>query len=500
MKIIADGICLEYLDFLLEFLAVWEKRPASLTQMAYQWCSAISEAAGRLGPGKLPANSPPWQQLEPLLYPLEPLVLRINLQLRLRPQYIARCGLRSSIAEEEFSAVGPGCDLARMDSVSDHTHICPQGLIPLHYARLLPVILEIGFRLVGPSHDGLVLHLNHTSHHRRVFEFAFSSNDDEVIADAVSVWIIGGDPTPPCSFVGYFAKCMERSRPFSPRLRQVSIRAIESIKYNRLEVSGLETIHLLNCLNVDADDMVDRCVWVRLLAGVICLPAGLESLSPHYWCLLDKLSLGTSFYGTPGLREVEVMRLLEEAGDWEKLEVWMAVVWQSQGHDDLVSITEDELVSTTENDELVSTMENDELVSMMEDDELVSMMEDDEPVSMTEDDELVSMTEDVERVTLELLLQRPSALLRFETLCKEGRLNNLGKLQLRWICDQAQAEQPPSKSPSSLYVSICSAPHLPFLIPPYSSLQSIDSCPTTCSPSFCKRRYFLKLSIIYVMG
>jgi hypothetical protein len=75
--------------------------------------------------------------------------------------------------------------------------------------------------------------------------------------------------------------------------------------------------------------MVDKHVWVRLLAGVICLPAGLESLSPHYWCLLDKLSLGTDFCGTPGLRGVEVMRSLEEAEDWEKLEVWMVVVWQS---------------------------------------------------------------------------------------------------------------------------------------------------------------------------
>jgi hypothetical protein len=96
-----------------------------------------------------------------------------------------------------------------------------------------------------------------------------------------------------------------------------------------LEVSGLETIRLLNRLNVDANDMVDKRVWARLLAGVICLPAGLESLSPHYWCLLDKLSLGTYFCGTPGLRGAEVMRSLEEAEDWEKLEVWMAVVWQS---------------------------------------------------------------------------------------------------------------------------------------------------------------------------
>jgi hypothetical protein len=97
-----------------------------------------------------------------------------------------------------------------------------------------------------------------------VFELAFSSSDDEVIADAVSVWIVGGDPAPPGSFAGYFAKRMERSRSFSPRLRQVTIRAIESIKYNVLEVSGLETIRLLNRLNVDAT------IWWTNMYGCGC--------------------------------------------------------------------------------------------------------------------------------------------------------------------------------------------------------------------------------------
>jgi hypothetical protein len=283
------------------------------------------------------------------------------------------------------------------------------------------VILEIGFRLVGPGNDRPALRLNHTSHHGRVFELAFSSSDDEVIADAVSVWIVGGYLAPPGSFAGYFAKCMERSEPFSQRLRQVTIRAIGSIRYNALKVSGLETIRLLNHLNINADDMVNKFLWVWLLAGVICLPAGLESLSPHYWCLLDKLSLGISFYGIPGLRGAELMRSLEEAEDWERLEVWMVVVWQS-----------------------------------------------------LDDDELASTTEDVERVTLKLLSRRPSALLRFETLCEQGALYNSHKPILRRICDQAQAEQPPSESPSSPYVSSRPAPHLPSLIVPYTIFTPVN--------------------------
>jgi hypothetical protein len=256
-----------------------------------------------------------------------------------------------------------------------------------------------------------------------VFEFAFSSSDDEVIVDAVSVWIVGGDPAPPGSFAGYFAKRVEKSWPFSPRLRQMSIRVIESIECNALEVSGLETIRLLNRLSVDADDIVDEDVWVRLLVGVICLPAGLESLSPHYWCLLDKLSLGTDFRGPCGLWWEEMMRPLEEADDWEKLKVWMAVIWQS-------------LDPGLEHFDRMYT------------------------------------TEDVERVTLKLLSRRPSALLRFETLCERGVLYEPHKSKLRRICDQAQAEQPPSESPSSPYVSIRPAPHLPSLIVPYPIFRS----------------------------
>jgi hypothetical protein len=75
----------------------------------------------------------------------------------------------------------------------------------------------------------------------------------------------------------------------------VSIRAIERIRYGVLEVSGLETVRLLNRLNVDVNDMVDRHVWVWLLAEVIRLTTGLESLSSHYWRLLDKLALGRLF-------------------------------------------------------------------------------------------------------------------------------------------------------------------------------------------------------------
>ena len=58
MKVISDGNLVQHLYFLLEFLAAWEKRPLCLTQMAYEWCSAISEVAGKLGQGEIPIIEP----------------------------------------------------------------------------------------------------------------------------------------------------------------------------------------------------------------------------------------------------------------------------------------------------------------------------------------------------------------------------------------------------------------------------------------------------------
>ena len=205
MNVIADGTCLEHLDFLLEFLAAWEKRPVYLTPMAYQWCSAISEAAERLGVGE-----PPWQQLWSL-----PDQLSSRIKLRLKPQDLTGLGFLE-VAEERFPVVGPGYNPVRIDDTSDHTHIYPPDLTPFHYARLLPIILEIGFRLAGPGHGGPALR---TFHRQWTFKGAFSNKDDESIADAATVWIVGGDQPPPGSFARYFAKRMEESTPFSPRLR-----------------------------------------------------------------------------------------------------------------------------------------------------------------------------------------------------------------------------------------------------------------------------------------
>jgi hypothetical protein len=429
MNTFADENYLPHLRYLLEFLAGWEKRPECLTSMAYQWCSTISEAAGTLN----------WSELIDLRF-LQPLRLR-----SLDPDTVPNRLFRSS--EGGFSEVGSGCDPLRLDDTSHRACGHLQGLTPNHYIDLLRTTLEIGFRLVTPNFDQPAIRLNHTSNHNQVFEATFSSDDDEAIADAVSVWIVDDGQVPPGLCMQYLVKRMERDIPFSQRLRRVTIHAIEHIWSSELEASGLQTVRLLNYLNVDESDMVKEWVWVRLVVGVICLPAGLEGLSSHYWHLLDKLASVRDFRWIPGSCNVEVMESLKRAEDWEKLEIWMIAVWQSLSF----------------------------------------------PVP-------VSVMEDIEQAILMLLMRRTSAPQRFEALCEHGSLWPEHKAELQQICDRAQAERLLSEPLPLPYVFVCPARYPSVLMPSVSLPQSTDSRPVVRSTSFCRRRHFLKVFTVFIVG
>jgi len=386
MNGIADGSCLHHLNYLLEFLAAWEKRPGYLTPMAYQWCSALSEAAGRLGPSEILISLP--RTLQVLL----------QRRLRLQPRDLSTGELADNlprIAERGFSEVGLCRGPVRLDVTSHHTPGRPRYLTPPIYPYLLSITLEIGFR-----HCQSALHLDHTSHHEWVFETAFSSDDDEIIADAVWVWVTDEECTPPGSCAHYISKRVERDTPLSPGLQRASIHAIERIWPNELEVSGLETVRWLNRLDIGADDIGDGFRWIELLTDVIRSPMGLESLSSSRWWLLGDLVMDSERRLVLDPLDLEVMSTLEEAEDWEKLEVWMVVVW-----------------------------------------------------AFSPRSRIPESIEDIERATLKLFSRRSSALLRFEGLCEARRpgltIRRGYKDKLRQICDQVRVGQSPPEGPSS---------------------------------------------------
>jgi len=294
MDAFANRNHVDYLIYLVDFLARWQERPACLTPMAYKWCSIFSEVTEGLGQGGI------WIRF-----------LR-------QEDYLFHIDM-------EFTHVEPGPDLVHPDD-SSHARGRPLGLNHIQCADLLLRTLEVGFRLADISDRQPHLDLNHTSHHDQIFEAVFSCDDDEAIADAVGAWIVGNS-RPASSCVRYFAMRMARATPLSPRLRHAGIHALES---NWSTISIPDALYLLNCLHVDVDDVVgyDRS-WSWLLVRVIRSPTGFESLSSHYWRLLGKLMSRTIGFADPVPRDVEVMKSLEEVEDWEKLEAWMLIVWGS---------------------------------------------------------------------------------------------------------------------------------------------------------------------------
>jgi len=191
--------------------------------------------------------------------------------------------------------------------------------------------LEVGFCLVMPGHSQPTPSLHHTPHHDLVFKSVFSTGDDEAVADGVCVWIAGSGRMPVGSCVHHLAKCVEEDAPFSPRLRGMSIRLIERMWDSGFGLSELETIHLLNCLDLCMDDMEEDKL-ANLLENVMGSLARFKDLSIHYWHLLERLPWTLSFLKEHVSRAAELVSLLEEAEDWERLEVWMVFAWQSDAY------------------------------------------------------------------------------------------------------------------------------------------------------------------------
>jgi len=339
LDIIPDACYTGRLARLLDTFLVWENRPPCLTPMAYQWYSAIFENIG---------------------------------------------GFKQDV-------IGPGSPPTSHDGL----HLPGRG-DSKPYATLLFPALAVGFRQIDTNCISSGIRLTHTHYHEMMLENAFASDDDDVIADIVSVWAVDPLVTPSGSCVRNLIKLTERERPFSPRLRQMIVCAIQGRWPMELEAAGVELVLLLNHLEVDVEDMddtVSKLYWVSLLAGVLRSPEGQEHLSSRYWLFLGKLiSMGARPPPQSHELDMKIMKGLEDAEDWEKLEAWLLTVWGSWYTGGTVPM------------------------------------------------------EDVERATIKLFLQQPTSVPRFKDLCANTppaypSLFCLHGDQFQQICDKMQAEQ-----------------------------------------------------------
>ena len=327
---------------LLDTFLAWENRPPCLTPMVYQWCSAISE----------------------------------------------------NIKRFKQDGIGPRSPQTSPDG-SMGLHLPRQGDSNPYVALLFPA-LAVAFRQIDPNHISSDIRLTHTRYHEMMFENTFASDDDGVIADVVSIWVVDPLVTPsgPCTL--HLIKLTERGRPFSPRLRRMIVCALQGRWPIELEAAGVELVLLLNHLEVDVedmDDMVSKLYWVSLLAGMLRSLEGQKHLSSHYWLFLGKLiSMGARPPPQSHDLDMKIMKSLEDVEDWEKLEAWLLAVWGSWYTGGTVPM------------------------------------------------------EDVEQATIKLFLQQPTSVPRFKDLCADTppaypSLFHLHGDKLQWICDKMQAEQ-----------------------------------------------------------
>ena len=334
VEVTPNSTYIQCLHNLLDSLAEWENPLTTLAHVGQRWCLAISEKLGDSDQGR-------------------------------------------NALENRLSSRRPGLGHPH-DEIADK------------YAALLLMALKIGFRQSEPG--GFTFPYT-VHHHEWMFKVLFSGDDDEVIADGLCAWLEHlGSIASPC--VHHLIGRVEKGAPFSPRLRRTIVHVIENVHSWGFGVGGseLETARLLNHfdLHVDARYWTN---WKLVLVDVIRSPTGREVLSSYYWHLLGTLmSTGDPFL--PGLcdADMEVLRFLDDVEDWEKLELWMLVVWPN-----------------------IHTWSGEE-------------------------------AKGVEPMTLKLFHRRPSTIPRFESLYEGVMRSAPARGQLLQICSQARAEQLPSVS------------------------------------------------------
>ena len=223
---------------------------------------------------------------------------------------------------------------------------------------LLFTSLEVGFRHLDPQDWDTEPRLAHTEHHLEMVDIVFKSQNSDAIADLLysrtTDYSVNYSYSPhiPRAYAERLV-CLCNLVPFSPRLRQLVIRSVELVGYERFEEVGVERlVELLNHLHVTVEDMVRSDPWGRFLVNILQTSEGTQLLSHWYWELLVELVVSQSVelrreaaynqHTTQFLAyNPQITAFLTEAQEWSKLECWMGTVWISWPPEDRWTTEED---------------------------------------------------------------------------------------------------------------------------------------------------------------
>jgi len=216
---------------------------------------------------------------------------------------------------------------------------------------LLVSALKLGFRRDDIYVDSMRYNPVHTDHHKRMIDVIFSTGNTDTIADALCAWTIGDTPQLRFPFLGACADHLVNltGMEFPPRLRRMVIRAIECIGYPEFERAGIEKfVPLLNGLEIEVHEMGWRSRWTSFLWNVLRSFPGQRHLSSHYWQYIVPMAM------QPGLfplhlkpSDLDTMKSFEEAEDWERLEVWVGMMWILELPEEGIEVEEVERATRT---------------------------------------------------------------------------------------------------------------------------------------------------------
>ena len=341
---------------LLEELMEWKERPACLIAMAYQWSLAFCDCIRNIDQLLVGTTIFTPHRFEGLVEPCDG---RVGIP---RREYVFECcllllALSLGVGFRHGSDGGP----MHMLPVKEEDHLL-----------MVETMLRAASRGTQITQKMRILYAG--------------------IEGALHVWALGGHSPPLGSCAGYLCAVV-KGHQISQGLRTLLVRAIGFMEYEDLERAGLEmVIDALGDLKLRFDDMCMGGRWPSLLKPLIRSQCGREHLPLRYWHLLEASIMDDLDPGTILCQpDVDTMRALEASQDWEKLEVWMRILW-------------------------------------------ISRLEGWFPP--------VPVAEDMERVTLSLFQRRPSALSGFACMkIPLGRsrscLLDSRKTELQQICDRA---------------------------------------------------------------
>ena len=201
------------------------------------------------------------------------------------------------------------------------------------WENLLLVCLELGFRHFDPRVTYSSTMLTDIKLHRGLVDVVFKSQEIEATTDLLQALTTRGYLEGPAAEIvgictGHIVS-LQNLGPFSPRLRLILIRFVETVGYKGFEGVGVEKlIELLDRLCVTIEEVGSECPWALLLLDVILSPDGTHRLSHWYWELLVELAFSPTwsqkFTDTDPLK---IAKSLTEAEEWGKLECWIGIAW-----------------------------------------------------------------------------------------------------------------------------------------------------------------------------